>query len=75
MRAMARRLDRLEQRLGPAGESQGTRQLLARLEAARRRCELPPPSPEPSAELRGMSVAAILNAARQPLRPTSRPRL
>jgi hypothetical protein len=71
MRAIARRLDRLEerfglaQRCGPAVENWETRHLRMRLEAARLRCGSPPISPERQAELRGMRVVHILNAARQ----------
>jgi hypothetical protein len=39
--------------------------MLARLEAARRRCGLPPISPERQAGLRNMSVAGILACGRQ----------
>ena len=67
MRAIARRLHRLEQRLGPPVESRETREAMARLKAARLQCGLPPPSPERQAELRGMSITAILNAARDRL--------
>ena len=65
MRAIARRLHRLEQRLGPPVESRETRAVLARLEAARLRHGLPPISPERTSELRVMSITQILNAARQ----------
>jgi hypothetical protein len=41
MRAIARRLKRLEERFGTAEESWETRQLGLRLEAADRRCGLP----------------------------------
>jgi hypothetical protein len=66
MRAIARRLRRLEERLGPARESWQARHLQARLEAARQRCGLPPTSPQRLAELRGMSRTEILLACRQP---------
>ena len=65
MRAIARRLRRLEERLGPPLETWQTRHLQARLEAARRRCGLPPPSPERLAELRGMSIVDILKSHRR----------
>ena len=65
MRAIARRLDRREERFGPPIESWGTRAVLARLKAARRRCGLAPISLQRPAELRGMRVVDILNAARQ----------
>jgi hypothetical protein len=64
MRDMARRLDRLEKRWGPAVESWETRHLQMRLEAARARCGLPSISAERRAGLRGMSVTAILNSSR-----------
>jgi len=65
MRAIARRLHRLEQRLGPPVESWETREVLARLNAARLRRGLPPPSAERTRELRGMSITQILNSSRQ----------
>jgi hypothetical protein len=65
MRAIARRLQRLERRLGPAVESPETRLVLARLEAARLRRGLAAISPQRMEELRGMSVCRILNDARQ----------
>ena len=65
MRAIARRLRRLEERLGPPPETWETRHLQARLEAARRRCGLPAPSPERLAALRGMSIVDILKSHRQ----------
>jgi hypothetical protein len=65
MRALAKRLRALEQRFGPEVASAETMRVLARLEAARRRCSLPPISPERQAELRGMSVAPILICGRQ----------
>lgn len=60
MRAIVRRLRRLEQHLGDAVETWQTHYLQAHLEAARRRCGLPPISPQRLAELRGMSVIEIL---------------
>ena len=67
MKAISRRLDRLEERLGTAGESEATRRLRVRLNAARLRSESPPVSPDRLAKLSGMSVAAILNSSRQPV--------
>ena len=64
MRALSRRLRRLEERLGPTVETEKTRRLLARLEAGRVRLKLPPSPPERPAELAGMSMIAILNAGR-----------
>jgi hypothetical protein len=72
MSALSRRLQRLEKRFalvveaGSAEDSPAAR-IGARLEAARLRCGLPPPSPERLAELRGMSICQILNAARDRL--------
>ena len=66
MRSIARRLQRLEERFGPAVESEETRHLRARLEAARLQCSLPPISSERLAEVRGMSIAEILNSSRKP---------
>jgi hypothetical protein len=65
MRAIARRLNRLEERFGTAEESWETRHLRVRLEAADRRCGLPPISPERLAELRGKSMVEILNSSQQ----------
>ena len=65
MRALARRLHRLEERFGSAVESAETRHLRVRFEGARLRCGLPPISPERLAELRGMSIAGILSAGRE----------
>ena len=65
MRAIVRRLRRLEERLGPSVETQETRHLRARLEAARLRCGLKPIPPERLAELRHMSIVAILHSGRQ----------
>src|ERR1700686_1170870 len=56
MRAIARRLQRLEERWRPAVESEATRQLRARLEAARLRCGSPPVSPARVLQLRGMTI-------------------
>ena len=63
MRAIARRLHRLEERFRPV-ESEKTRELRERLEAARLRAGLPPISPERLAELRGMGIVAILHSGR-----------
>jgi hypothetical protein len=65
MGASSKRLQRLEKRLGTAVESEATRQLRMRLENARLRCGLLPPSPERLAELRGMTVVQILHSGRQ----------
>jgi hypothetical protein len=70
MRALSRRLRRLEVRFGlagrgPAVESEKVREIRERLEAARLRCGLQPIPAERQAELRGRTVAEILNAARQ----------
>jgi hypothetical protein len=46
MKAIDSRLRRLEARLGAVVEKEETRQLRARLEAARSRCGLAAPSPE-----------------------------
>jgi hypothetical protein len=75
MRAISRRLQRLEKRLGLAVEDREARDAGAarleaarlRLAAARPRCEFPPRSPERLAGLRGMSIVRILNAARDRL--------
>jgi len=65
MRDTARRLRRLEERLGPAVETEHTRRLRQRLEAARLRCGLPPACPTRIAELRGKSIVEILHSGRQ----------
>ena len=77
MRAIARRLKRLEERFGTAEESWETRQLRLRLEAADRRCGLPPISRERLAELRGKSMVEILDSSRQraAVAPTGLPSL
>jgi hypothetical protein len=64
MKAVAKRLRRLEQRWRPAVETHETRRLRTRLEAARLRCELPPISAERLNELRRMSIVEILNSGR-----------
>ena len=66
MRAILRRLDRLERRYGLAEvvESWEDMQLRARLEAARLRTGSLPISAARQAQLRGMSVVAILNSSR-----------
>jgi len=61
---MDRRLQRLEKQLGPAVEDWRTRELRARLEAARARTKSTPISPERQAELRGMTIVEILNSSR-----------
>ena len=65
MRAIARRLQRLEKRFGTAVESQHRRRLRARLDAAHLRCGFQPISPERLAKLRGMNLIEILNSGRQ----------
>jgi hypothetical protein len=65
MKTIEMRLRRLEARLGAEPETWEALRLRARLEAARRRCGLPPPSAERLAELRGRSIVDILKAARQ----------
>jgi hypothetical protein len=77
MRAIARRLKRLEERFGTAEESWETRRLRLRLEAADRRCGLPPISAERLAELRGKSKAEILDSSRPraAVAPTGLPRV
>jgi hypothetical protein len=65
MRAIARRLRRLEERFGPPVETWETRRLRARLDAARLRCGLLPISPERPAKLRGMTIPEILNSSRK----------
>ncbi len=65
MRAIAKRLQRLEKRFGLAVESQHTKRLRARLDAACLRYRFPPISPERLVELRGMSLIEILNSGRQ----------
>ena len=64
MKALSRRLKQLEERFGPAVESEETRYLKLRLEAARLRSGLLPIPPERRAGLRGMSVPSILNSSR-----------
>jgi hypothetical protein len=65
MRALVRRLRRLEERTGPTVETQETRHLRARLEAARLRCGLTPISSGRFADLRHMSIVTILHSGRQ----------
>jgi len=63
---LRRRLRRLEKKqLGTAVESEQTRCLQARLQAARLRCKVLPPSPEHLAGLRGMTIVQILHSGRQ----------
>lgn len=61
MTQLERRLWRLERRLRPVAAAR----LLARLEAARLRCGLPPISPERETESRKMSLIEILHAGRE----------
>ena len=65
MRAIARRIERLEERFGPPVESWETQEQRRRLEAARLRCGVLPPFPERLAELKGMTIVDILNSSRQ----------
>jgi hypothetical protein len=65
MRAISKRLHRLERRLGTAAESEATRHLRMRLENARRRCGSPAASPEHLAGLRVMTISQILHSGRQ----------
>jgi hypothetical protein len=66
MKDLERRLQRLERRFGTtAVESESDRRLRARLEAAYRHTGHLPPSPERLAQLRGMSLAAIVLAAKK----------
>ena len=65
MRMIARRLRALERRCAPAAANEQTSRLLARLEAARRRCGLPTPSAERQSELRHMSIVEILHRGRK----------
>jgi hypothetical protein len=64
MKTILRRLHRLEEQFQPSIESPQDRYLRMRLEAARLRCGLPQPSPERLAELKGKSIAEILNSGR-----------
>jgi hypothetical protein len=66
MKAIMRRLERLERRVGLAEvvESWEDRQLRKRLEAARLRTESLPISAARQAELRGMTIVEILNSSR-----------
>ncbi len=65
MRAIVRRLHGREKRFAPAVENRETRAWRARLEVGRRRCGLPPISPERTAELMGRSIVEILDSDRQ----------
>jgi hypothetical protein len=69
MRAIARRLRRLEERNGPAIEDWRTLELRARLEAARLRSGLPPTSGEPQRKLTGLTIVDILNSSRRASAP------
>jgi hypothetical protein len=62
---LRRRIRKLEKRLGPGAESEKSRYMRMRLENARRRCGLLPPTPERLAELRGMTVTQILHLGRE----------
>ncbi len=64
MRALVRRLRRLEKLLAPAVESEHSRRLRARIEDGRVRLGPPPSDPEPRAEFAGMSVIEMLHAGR-----------
>lgn len=66
MRAIARRLQRLEQRFGrTVVETEHTRGLTMRLEEGRRRLGLPSIFLEFPSELRSMSLVEILNSGRR----------
>jgi hypothetical protein len=65
MRAIAKRLHRLEKRFGAEVESQETWFLRARIEAARRRCALQPIHSRSVGAFSGMNIIAILNSGRQ----------
>ena len=67
IKTISRRLQRLEKRFGLVEETWEEKVWRARFEAARLRSGSPPPSPERRAELRGMSICQILNAARDRL--------
>jgi hypothetical protein len=70
MRAILKRLGRLEERSGlaerpgTAAENEQTRYLRIRLQNSRLRCGLPPPSPERLAWLSHMTIPQILNSHR-----------
>jgi hypothetical protein len=70
MRAILKRLGRLEERFGlverpgTAVENERTRYLRIRLQDSRLRCGLPSPSPERLAWLRLMTIPQILNSHR-----------
>jgi hypothetical protein len=66
MRAISKRLQRLEKSLGSSGvENQETPWLQMRLTNARLRCKSPQPSPEHLAGLTGMTIVQILHSGRQ----------
>jgi hypothetical protein len=67
LRAYSRRLRRLERQFFPEalGLSAKGQELVARLESARLRCNIPPTSPERMAEIKGMSIIEILTTGRQ----------
>jgi hypothetical protein len=66
MRAISRRLQRLEKSLGSSEvENQETPWLQMRLKNARLRCGSPQPSAEHLAGLRGMTIVQILHSGRQ----------
>ena len=65
MRALTNRLRRLEERFDTTVESEESRYLRRRLDAARLRCALPQPSPDRLAKLRGMTIPEILNWGRR----------
>ena len=70
LRAYSRRLRRLERQfcpeaLGPDAPTAKGQELIARLEEARLRCNIPPTSPERMAEIKGMSIIEILTTSRQ----------
>ena len=60
-KSIGRRLNRLEEFFLPMPESPHTRSLRLRLEAARRRCGIPPLSQKRATELMGKSIVEILH--------------
>ena len=64
MKAIARRLQRLEARFRPAIDTHHTRRLRARIDAAHLRCGFQPISPKCLAKLRTMSLIEILHSGR-----------
>ncbi len=65
MKAIAKRLHRLEKRFGSEVESEETWFLRSRIDAARKRCASQPISSRSVGEWSGMNIVAILNSGRQ----------